>query len=255
MLKNKINDICIVGDSYADINGDSENISWPNLLSKQVESHYTIDSQSGISNWAIYERFCNAVDSKKFTHAIFCHTNPCRWPCLPKELEGSNWNIHADEVSVQDVDSYKLLQTMSKYYFDLFPGKFTQFICESIFKEVNQYCKENGIYLINIMCFNTPYSCETDFPILHDIDRISHYEKILHNNKHYTMREFGTKKLPNGDPRICHFGSKNNTRMANILQDWLVNKPMNITMNAFNDFEWDMYDESNDKMFSNHLMR
>jgi len=242
--------VCIVGDSYADVNGDDLEKSWPNLLKNKANTA-VIDAQCGISNWSIYQRFVNQLAKQKYDSVIFLHTNPFRWPNLPHELEGSNWNIHdIDEIDFQFASDAIKLEFLNNFYLDLFPEKFSQYISESIFKDVNNYCKDNDIYLINIMCFDTPYSCKTNFPILHDIDKISHYEKIKFVNKYYTFRELDKKHpLPYGDPRMCHFGDKNNLRVANILTDWLINKPMNIKKTAISDFEWDLYDSSNDVLF------
>jgi hypothetical protein len=245
-----INDICIVGDSYADVNGDDSKSSWPNLLAKEVNSHYVIDAQCGISNWVIYKKFRKAMFKKDYSAVVFCHTNPMRWPSLPAELKNSHWMINDDFSAIEHVPNKNLLTTLNKYYFDIFPNQFSQYISESIFRDVNEYCDKNNIYLINIMCFNTPYSCETKFPILHDIDWVSQHEQIKYQDKFYTFRTLDKKHpLPQGDPRICHLGDKNNARLASILKQWLIEKPLNIQVTAAVDFTWETHDESNDALF------
>jgi hypothetical protein len=234
----------IFGDSYADTNGDVNLTSWPNLLRQKYKDTY-VDGQCGISHWNTYDRFTSNLD-QKFTHIIFCHTNPYRWPCLPEKLNGQNWNIHSNRV-----ESYTdTLGVLNEYYLDLCPTKFTDYISESIFRDVNEHCSMNDIHLINIICFKFYYKYETNFPIILDIDRVSHFEKIRYKGQKYSMLEFN-KHFPirNGDPRICHLSPKNNRRLYDILDFMLTNKVMNVNYEAIKHFEWDEFDDDNDELF------
>lgn len=236
----------IFGDSYADVNGDTELKSWPNLLEP-----YHIEGRCGISHWYTYKKFLEKINETHFTHLIFCHTNPNRWPCLPIDLEGSNWNIH----SISN-NSYKdELGFLNKYYLDLFPEDFSAYISKNIFKDVNQYCADNNIYLVNIFCFDSqiPESM-TRFPILRNLNAISCSEKIRYENKEYSFIEFCNKfELRDGDPRICHLGVLNNKKISDILYYLLSNKILNVDHDLYKDFEWDIYDINNDELFKQTL--
>ena len=107
--------LAIFGDSYADTNGDVSLASWPNRLRKYIPDTY-IKGLCGTSSWWSYMNFTEYLERNKPDAVIFCHTNPYRWPSLPEELEGSNWNIHSN-----DNPSLKpLLKDMNKHYLDLY---------------------------------------------------------------------------------------------------------------------------------------
>lgn len=236
----------IFGDSYADINGDVNQYSWPNLL-KEKYKHTYIDARCGISHWNIYDRFTNNL-SKKFTHIIFLHTNHLRWPCLPKELDGQNWNIH----SYPNQSYRETLGTLNKYYHDLYPQKFLNYISEAIFRDVNEYCLLNNIYLLNIICFENAYSYKTRFPIISDLDKVSHFEKIRYKGNNYTMIEFNKNfPLKTGDPRICHLGPKNNRKFYDIVDYMLTNTLLDVNYETIKYFDWEEFDEHNDELFDN----
>lgn len=236
----------IFGDSYADVNGDNNLRSWPNLLKP-----YHIEGRCGISHWYTYQKFLEAVSHKNFSHIIFCHTNPHRWPCLPEELEGSNWNIHSHHNNSYQNE----LEYLNKYYFDLFPNTLVNYISEKIFTDVNEYCLKNNIYLVNVVCFNQKmFEYKTNFPILRNLDRVSNNEKIKVNNIAYSFFEICQKfNLKDGDPRICHLGNLNNKRFSDILYHLLLNNILNVDSELYKDFEWDTYDPSNDELFKKIL--
>lgn len=236
----------IFGDSYADVNGDKSLSAWPNLLAKK-SNFCVIKALCGVSHYWTYERFLENTEHNNFTHIIFCHTNNNRWPCLPKEIEGSNWNIHnMDRPGFPDY-----LRTINKYYFDIFPENFTRFISKSIFENVNKYCKDNNIYLINLTSFGNVINYQSDFPILNDLDQISHQEYITYKNIRYQYSEFIKKHhLHHGDPRICHMGDLNNKRLADIITNLINSKQLNVEYNLYKEFEWDTDDISNDILFT-----
>ena len=53
----------------------------------------------------------------------------------------------------------------------------------------------------------------------------------------------------NGDPRICHYGNKNNKQLGIIILKLMIEKKYNITLNMMSDYVWNQYDESNDILF------
>lgn len=242
----------IFGDSYADENLDLDYRGWPGLLSKLSEFSI-VNAQCGTSHYWAYKKFLEEVRTNNLTHVIFCHTNPYRWPCLPEELEGNNWNIH----SVKNSSLNETLTLLNNYYYDLFPERFSDFISRSIFKEVNEYCKTNNIFLINITSFDDVRLYNTQkhyFPIFYDIDKVSSLEKIRYKNKEYSYRQIVENfHVGAGDPRSCHLGKTNNKRVADILYPILVNKNTNLVHNMSKDFEWDIYDPSNDNLFAEHI--
>lgn len=240
----------IFGDSYADVNGDTNFLSWPNLLYKKYPSTI-IEARCGISHWWTYNKFIESIEQNNFTHVIFCHTGQHRWPCLPEELEGNNWNIH----SHHNASFNESLGLLNKFYWDIFPNKFINFISENIFRSVNEYCLKNNIYLINIICFRqVPYEYQTSFPVLYDLDSVSHQEKINYKGKEYTFLEF-IKDYPmeHGDPRICHFGDINNKKVSDIMSNLIETKPYNLYYDLYKEFDWDVYDQSNDERFAKEL--
>ena len=236
----------IFGDSFADTNGDSELKTWPNLLAKKSEFAY-IKARCGVSHYWTYKKFTEAVAHDNFTHIVFCHTSPYRWPCLPVELEGSNWNIH----SLKNMSLTNDLELLNKYYLDLFPDDFTKFISTSIFQNVNEYCRKNNIFLVNIVCFENLCENKSQFPLLTDLSPVSFYEHITYKNKRYSYEEFMKKHhLDHGDPRQCHMGDLNNKRLADIITNLFDSKQLNVQYSLAKEFEWHTDDISNDVLFA-----
>jgi hypothetical protein len=239
----------IFGDSYADVNGDSELKAWPNLLAKKSEFFY-IKARCGVSHYWTYKKFVEAVKHDNFTHIVFCHTNPNRWPCLADELEGNNWNIH----NIKNPSFSNDLELLNKYYLDLFPEHFTKFISTSIFENVNEYCRKNNIFLVNLVCFENLYDHKSEFPLLTDLNPVSYYEHITYKNKRYSYEEFMKQHhLDHGDPRQCHMGDFNNKRLADIITNLFDYKQLNVQYSLAKEFEWDTDDISNDILFTKTL--
>jgi hypothetical protein len=239
----------IFGDSYADVNEDTSLSAWPNLLAKKSD-FCAIKARCGVSHYWTYQQFIDAIEKHQFTHIVFCHTSENRWPCLPVNLEGSNWNIH----NVQNPSFTNDLRLLNKYYLDLFPDDFTRFISKSIFQNVNDYCRKNNIFLINIVCFENSSKFKSEFPLLVDLNTVSYYEHITYKNKRYSYEEFLKKyHLNDGDPRQCHMGNLNNKRLANIITNLFDSRQYNIEYNLSKEFEWDTDDISNDILFTKIL--
>lgn len=240
--------LAIFGDSYADINGDHDRTSWPNILKSKVDDVY-VKGLCGTSIWWSYLNFLKYVSTNKPDSVIFCHTNPFRWPSLPEEFENDHWIIGVDDALAKS----QVLASLNKHYFDLFPKDLSEMIATAIFDKVNAYCRQNDIYLINVLCFDFKdiYEFNTEFPVINDIDKVSHHERIQYNGKTYTPMEAVSQfKMIHGDPRICHFGVNNNKRLADILYQMLEDRTTNVQVNAIHDYEWDQFDKSNDNLYT-----
>jgi hypothetical protein len=243
--------VAIFGDSYADINGDKESRSWPNLIKRYTKQTH-IMGLSGTSIWWSYDNFKNYIQGNKTDCVIFCHTNPYRWPSLPKEIEGQNWNIH----SVDNPSVTPLLKDLNRYYLDIFPEELSKFIAKSIFTEINAYCESNGIYLINVFCFDALHidGCVTSFPIITGLNNVSSHERVRYNDNVFTPIEMVQQfNMFNGDPRVCHMGNKNNMKFALLLLRMANEKTKNTIVDCLRDYSWEQFDESNDKLFKEWL--
>lgn len=241
--------IAIFGDSYADTNGDKGTYSWPNIIKEKNDTY--IKGRCGTSVWASYINFMEYVSGNKPDAVVFCHTSPYRWPSLPEEIHGQNWNIHSLDIPSMT----PVLGTLNEYYLDLFPEELSRFIAKNVFQTVNDYCKANGIYLVNLVCFEDTHlqTCTTEFPIISNLEYVSNSELIRHEGKPYTVNQMIEKfKMVNGDPRTCHLGNANNSKLADLVTEFIQNKEKNIKMNA-QKMRWHVFDESNDKLFEEWL--
>jgi hypothetical protein len=241
--------LAIFGDSYADTNGDNGAYSWPNIFKENNDTY--IKGLCGTSVWNSYTDFMEYVPGNNPDTVIFCHTNPYRWPSLPKEIEGQNWNIHS--LNIPSMTHTQAV--LNQYYLDIFPEELSRFIAKNVFQALNDYCKSKGIYLVNLVCFDDLHlhTCTTEFPVITNLIHVSNSELVRYNDKSYTVNEMIEKfKMVNGDPRICHLGNSNNNKLANIITELITNKRKNIKMNA-NTLTWHEFDESNDKLFEECL--
>lgn len=239
--------VVIFGDSFADNSADDKQTSWPSILAKLTERSFVL-GLCGTSSWWSYNNFTNYVKDNNPECIIFCYTSPYRWPSLPKELEGTNWNIH----SVNTVSLTPLLTTFNQYYLDIFPTELSDLIAKTIFDLVNEYCKQHNIYLINLICFGTTMlDCKSEFPVIRNIDDVSHRERIHHKDVVYSVTDMIKQFNMNcGDPRICHLGNKNNKRLADILYSMIQQKTTNVDVDVMAEYAWEQFDTSNDERFN-----
>jgi hypothetical protein len=244
-------------------------MGWPRVLAKlynreivdrpNVEGQFGNYAMGGSSHWYSYEQFLQ--NYKKHDVIVFSHTNCERWPATKPGIEGKAWNIgHAPD---PDMD------IINKFRKDIFPSNLLQFIGLNILKDVIQKCEEENIYLINIFPFPNDYELpKTKFPIIHNLDYISHHEETRYHN-HYPKVNYGwtgryrkffdfrnkefipTVMINNAihfDHRQCHFNCKNNRRFANILYDMISKKEYNTIVDCTK-LDWDYRDEEMDLIY------
>lgn len=231
----------IFGDSYADTNGDDDHYSWPNLLAKQYNTE--IFGLCGTSTWWSYQNFLK--NYTKYDSIIFCHSSANRWPILPDDLIGGNWDIS----NARGPKTPEKLRKMNEFYFDIFDENILKFLNYNIFQSVNDICKKNNIYLINLICFTKEFEVTTDYPVFYDLHQVSLQETVSYNNKKIPLQKY----LPIAgviDLRICHMGHKNNKILADIFSSLLDNKIMNVHSELIKDYNWTSEDESLQKIFS-----
>lgn len=253
----------IFGDSYAAFNDIDENcLPWPRLLAQLLnDNHFGRYAMGGSSHWYGYETFIK--NYRNYDVIVFSHTNCERWPCMPPGLESKAWNIGY----LPDPD----LDAINKIRKNIFSSKLLQFVSLNIVKEVNQLCKDEGIYLINIFPFTVEFNLPSiDFPIIKNLDKVSHLEKTKYLN-HFPRLKFNLKDLIQTrrleekffetckinhtiakDFRECHLNCKNNKRLANMLYNLIVKKEHNIFIDCMA-CEWDIYDEEMDKIYEKNI--
>lgn len=239
----------IFGDSFATCSHDDVGYTWPKLLYMESEIEGQVDknesfttcfARPGTSAYWSYNNFIN--QRHRFDHIIFCTTYHNRWPLLPRDIETYGWNIHSHDVPGFPDE----LKQMNKFYYDIFDHNLLRLINRSIFREVNEICKKENKYLVNIICFDKDHYDQslTDFPIFWNLHHVSENESIIINGENLTMREYVNERQ-NYDRRQCHMGHKNNLILKNILLDCLRNKRMDLRVDLFNtNYHWAGHDDS-----------
>jgi hypothetical protein len=239
--------IGVFGDSYADPNPWRET-SWIHYLSSEKNIEIQTFSASGTSHWWSYKEFLN--NYTKFDAVIFCHTSPMRWPYLPKEYHGREWNVGYEGKNITSDD---FQQNINRFFGDVFEEPLLAFISSSIIKEVNQRCKQENIYLVNL-CMESDYrvyqSSEIDFPILTNLDNLSRLERTRMEGKEYNTCEL-LSKLKTFDVRANHLSPANNRLLANLLYKLITEHTMNLNIDLLSNqawsMPWEIYDTSVDE--------
>ncbi len=239
----------IFGDSFATCSFDNVGYTWPKLLFKEedIDGVVSKDMRStdcyaiaGSSAFWAYSHFINR--RHLYDHIIFLTTYHNRWPLLPKEIESYSWNIHSHDVPGFPDE----LKHMNKFYYDIFNMDLLRLINQSIFRQVNEICKTENKYLINIICFDKDHYdfSITDFPIFYNLNLVSSGEKIVVDGEDLTMRQYVNDRQ-NYDRRHCHMGHANNMIFKNIMLDSLRNKTMNLQVDLYNtNYHWAGHDDS-----------
>ena len=113
----------IYGDSFADgrHGSVSSQTSWTKEL-LETSAIGTCYAASGTSTWWSYEEFLSTYENHNTI--IFCYSYPGRWPVLPNELIGSNWNTR-DSYTHHSDERMKLYKQV---YHDIFSTNFFEFI-------------------------------------------------------------------------------------------------------------------------------
>jgi hypothetical protein len=229
------------GDSFIDVSS-REKSSWPTLVSDSLNESGDFYGRSGTSHWYSYELFLK--NYKKYDTVVFCHTSHSRWPHLPEEETGHHWQIG---YSGHGASHNNFMNNINKIYHDIFSDKLLTFLCSSIFKSINEICRENNIHLINIIPFGTPvdpYDTTTDFVNIFNIDKISWKEETHLDNKSYLVCQWlsdQNKKKVTYDPRYCHLNGRNNIIFSKIVADLISNRVKDQSIDALK-YQWEFHD-------------
>jgi len=237
--------IAVFGDSYGDTNGDINHISWPYKLANQLEvdiNDLVIYSLSGTSTWWSYQKFLQSY--KNYDVIIFCYSAFHRWPVLPSEMAGQHWRVPG-----YPLDNWSVISKFNEVYFDIFDNNLLKFIASNIFTTINELCKQENKYLINLLAFKADYDLtRTTFPIFEDANEVSWNEKVLRDGKVLTMREV-ICDLGEFDERICHLNVENNRRLALIFKQAVSLQSKSLHSKLFVDYEWSEYDDTVSKLY------
>lgn len=233
--------VAIYGDSYADPNPYPDE-SWVAYLKNNIES-VSIDqySAAGTSHWWSYQKFIQT--HKDYDIIIFCHTNPMRWPHLPEEYAGNEWNTgHMKNGGLGDFQD-----NINEFFQFIFPENLLQFHCANIFKKVNEICNKENIFLINLLMETTEilgpeYSHEINnapFSIFMGMDELSRWEKVVFNNRIYPTVKLLSKYKIFNDVRANHLSATNNSLLGKMLLSTIENKEYthNTTLRSFDIWE------------------
>lgn len=218
------------GDSYIDVI-DRKGDTWPEILCSENNYKGFYYGRSGTSNWYAYQMFLKTITEVDIV--IFSHTNPWRWPHLPDQFIGKNWNIGVIKDNTE-------LDTLNSYFDDIFPKNLLNFIGQSIFHEVNEVCTSNGVKCINVIPFNVEINFDTIFPVVTNLEHISNTEKIKHNNSYVGTNELIFKESLQ-DHRKCHMNSNNNIKFSKLINN-IIKDFSHKTIDVM-DYEWDVYAE------------
>jgi len=230
--------IAVFGDSYGDVNNDPDLKGWPHQLATMMgDNNLGKYAQSGTSTWWSYQLFLK--NYKKYDVIVFCYSASSRWPILPDELVGQHWRLPGYPLAQWQDKMSKL----NEVYFDIFNDDLLSFLSASVFASVNEICRNENKYLINLLSFNRDFIIpETPFPIFEDVSKISRNEEVIRNVKMTTMKEV-TCDPKNAiwlepDKRICHLNNENNHRLASIFKHSIDNTSTSIYSNLFKEYEW-----------------
>jgi len=245
--------IGIYGDSFADPNPYPDG-SWIHSL----KNHIAIDAvevfaTSGTSHWWSYQRFLKTY--KQFDTIIFCHTNAIRWPHLPREYESRAWNVgHRGK----NIVTNNFQEKINEVFLDIFTEELLTYISTNIFKDVNDKCRREGIYLINLLMEEQrdkvtmdsyQYDLvETPYPILHNMHGVSKIEHTLFKEKDYVTVEL-LAKLKTMDIRANHISPINNDALAKYLASLLCERKKDVCVNLLDLGIWSKYDKEFEKRF------
>lgn len=228
--------LAVFGDSFATPSRYFG--GYPHDLAKLLNMNIDLYAKAGTSIWWSYKNFIQ--NYKKYSHVVFVYTFAHRWPVLPDYLENLSWIIDKDCMdkalilsSSEQEEMQKLLE-IHRYIFD---EDFNNFIWKTIFKNVNQICRDNKIKLFNIL----PFESESlKLSILLDKNTNEYYNvkgSILDLNNCYgsclthlvelSSFELGEdEKFPRldyirkvNDIRGCHLNISNNKAIAEIIAE------------------------------------
>jgi hypothetical protein len=225
--------IGIYGDSFADGRWADigKQTSWPKELLHLINCNGYCYAESGTSTWWSYEQFLSTY--KKYDVIIFSYSLPGRWPILPDRLKGQHYNTSE---SANEISKYNAI------YYDIFNETFFNFIDTNVFRSVNEICKKEGKYLINVCAREIEnFSALAEFPTFYDIFSIANGEKIIRNGTVFNLSQLHINESIN-DRRHCHLNNLNNKLLATIFKDTIEYRKTGILMNLYKEAPWHEFD-------------
>lgn len=236
--------IGFIGDSWIDTYNDTEH-SWPALVSKKLDMDADYLGMSGTSHWFAYQKFLE--NYKKYKIIVFSHANYTRYPCIPNSEGFMHWNTGHVKTKYES----DFFNKVNPYYMDLFPDNFLNFLCGKIYEDVNHICKDNDIFLVNVIPYSVNYNFKnTEFPILHKLYEVSLREKIKSNGKQIPTFDYIGNNTSGKDFRFCHFNFPNNILVSNIIVSLIKEKQTNKILNLLK-FPFTVFDEKVDEIIGN----
>lgn len=219
----------IFGDSYAD--GQNVEHSWTRFVLDNFKGYNY--AASATSTWWSYEKF---LDHRvKHDVIIFCYSNPRRWPVLPDHLLGKHY-------CVLSAENHPEMQKYVDLYFDVFNVRFFNFLEDSIFRSVNEICKKEGKYLINVQTTSemiSPY----EFPNFLGIHHVALNEKVIIDGKVRKLSDVHQElKIP--DTRGCHLSKANNKMMYDLMEKTIKEQPKFLNLNIYDQHPWVEFDNT-----------
>lgn len=212
--------IGVFGDSFADV-FHHRMLGWPALVVKHFQAKAGYHATSGTSHWWAYQQFL--AHHQEYDVILFAHTSPIRWSSLPPtESHRTQYNVgkRPGVSSTMDV--------LNEYFFDIFPESLCDFISASIFRNVNEICEKNHIYLVNVMCFEYQFHRQhpTRFPVLVNVNGVSGLEQVTTPRGTESIQTWlhGLyQRYPSTsqvfDVRECHLNDGNNAYLAEVVCD------------------------------------
>lgn len=236
--------IAFFGDSYSDIGMEEyrTGTAWPEVLSSLLpikkSGYYGV---CGSSIWHAYNELLKHINN--YDVIVFCYSSAYRWPCLPDHLKGCGYLIHTPDDRFPEMIKY------IDVYRDLFTDSFLKFVSGNIFTAVNELCKKQNKFLINLCCFGKEFNrTPTTYPIFYNIDKVSINETVIQHGKTVTMREVIHHQRHN-DKRQCHLNTSNNRLLAEIFKDVIENQVSNLESDLYNEYEWVNFDTQVNEWF------
>lgn len=215
-------------------------VSWPEILEKDFSSVSNF-GECGSSTWSAYQKFLH--NFQDLDCIVFSCTAAYRIPYLPKGYEHTSWMLSEgdsdgtglplteDGTDRNDFDFPPAITTYQKYFYN---DSLSRFICNNVYKSVNEICEKHNKKLVNLIPFDDPgriieYTAEVKFPTIISIDNVSRMESGM--TLYDTFGRDPVKWKPcfvNGmteydtfdeylDGRPCHLNFRNNKELARLI--------------------------------------
>lgn len=243
--------IGVFGDSYADVVYDGrEDKCWPKMVADSLVVRADYHAQSGTSMWTAYELFQRHY--RQYDVIIFSFTSPARWPALPKEFRGREFNIGYKK-------GIPFLDQINPFFFSIFPDELLDFICSNIHRNVVELCERENKYLIQVVPFivkPTEKKSKFDFdffpnkfPLITGLDHISKHEKVMYLGEKVDTSQ--AINYTNGyEHRSCHLNRPNNRVIADWIADCIRAKSYNVRLECENLKIWTGFDQEDSDLFN-----